>query len=134
MATIVPTDWFHFKPLANGTYHFGLGGDTALMQSAGFIWDSSVVGSITIWTSVYPSLRVTLNDAVAGRWVQQQPSTLYVPISPAGAATNANLTITIPGGTAGGCEVDLSNFAANVKAIVTITTPGEFTYGFMGKR
>lgn len=137
MPIIIPTDWFHFNPLAlaGSPYHFGLGGEDSLMHTAQFTWDSSVIGNITIWSSVYPRGRVPLTDATPGRWIQQQPTTLYVPISPAGAATNTNLTIAIPGGTAGGCEIDMSNFGSlQFKAIVTITQAGEFTYSYGGKR
>lgn len=134
MPTIANTDWHAASPLAAGTYHFGLGGDASLVQAAQFLWDASLVGSITIWTCIYPIGRVALESVVAGQWIQQQPTSRYVAISPAGACTENNLTMTIPGGTAGGCDLELGNFGTHrVKAIVVVSTPGAFTYGFGGK-
>ena len=127
-------DWIATSSLANGTYHFGLGGDASIVQSGQFTWDAALVGTIQIWTCDYPPYRVAINDAVAGHWIQQQPTSRYVAISPAGACTESNLTMTIPGGTAGGCDIELGNLGSKrVKAIVTVTTPGAFTYGWNGK-
>ena len=134
MPAIQMNDWIVNAPLANGTYHFGLGGDASIIQSAQFSWDATLIGSIQIWTCDYPPTRVAINDVTAGRWIQQQPTTRYVAISPAGAATELNLTVTIPGGTAGGCSIQLGNLGSQrIKAIVTITNPGAFTYATNGK-
>lgn len=138
MTAIQHPDWIipSSPTLANGTYHFGLGSDMALISSASFFWDSSLVGGITFWTSDYPLSHVALTDVTAGRWIQQQPTTGYTAISPAGAATlgASPLIVTIPGGTAGGVNVQLGNLGSrHLKAIVTVTTPGLFVYCFNGK-
>jgi len=120
--------------LANGTYHFGLGGDASLTHGVHFKWDSALVGVITIWTSQFDPTTVPVNSVVAGDWIQQQPTSRYVAISPAGAATESNLTVTIPGGTAGGCCINLGNFGdQRLKAQVVITTPGALRGQFGGK-
>ena len=141
MPAIQIDDWIvpSSPTLANGTYHFGLGADASLVQSASFLWDVTLVGGITFWTNDYPARRVTISDVTAGRWIQQQPPTAlggYTAISPAGAATlgASPLIVVIPGGTAGGCNVQFGNIGSrHLKAIVTVTTPGLFIYGFHGK-
>jgi hypothetical protein len=134
MPALQNTDWIVSSPLVVGTYHFGLGGEASIVQSASFFWDAATIGNITIWTSDYPSIRVTLVDVVAGHWIQQQPTQRYVAISPAGACTENNLTMTIPGAIAGGCNIDVGNFGQrHLKAIVVITTQGLFGYSWNGK-
>lgn len=136
MSQIPAQDWYPQGSLANGTYHLGLGGEAGLVQSASFFWDSALIGTIQIWTCDYPSERVAISDVTAGRWIQQQPTAGYTAISPAGAATlgASPLLITIPGGTAGGCNIQLGNLGSRrVKAILGVTTPGVFTYGFCSR-
>lgn len=122
--------------LANGTYHFGLGADMGLISSASFFWDAAFTAGITFWTSDFPIGRVPITDVTAGRWIQQQPPSGYTAISPAGAATlgASPLIVTVPGGIAGGTNVQLGNLGArHLKAIVVVTAPGLLVYCFNGK-
>lgn len=124
-AILSSSDFVATSSLANGTYHYGLGGDSSLVQNAHFKWDATLIGTITIWSCNFDPSTVLVTSVVAGDWIQQQPTTRYVAISPAGAATELNLTVTIPGGTAGGCSINIGNFGEQrLKAIVTVTTPG----------
>lgn len=124
--------------LANGTtYVFPLGHERSAIANETALagvhikWSSAVVAVITVETCNFP---VTLSgnggggadvasfDSVAGNWIQENPSTAYVAVSPAGAATVTNLTVTIPGGTAGGCTIHLGNLGTRrcrIKAVVT---------------
>ncbi len=139
MTAIVAGDWIPASSRAIATYHDGFGADASLVQSYSAFWDAITVGTITFWTSDYPITRVPINDVVAGHWIQQQPLTAlggYTAVSPAGAATlgASPLLITIPGGTAGGINVQFGNISTrHLKAIVTISTAGAFTYCFHGK-
>ena len=136
MPAIQAQDWIATSSLANGTYHYEFGGDASLCQGAQCTWDTALIGTITVWTTDYPEHRVTSNDVTAGRGIQQQPTSGYTAISPAGAATlgASPLVITIPGGVAGGVDIALGNLPQRrVKMIVTITTPGAFTRGWNGK-
>jgi hypothetical protein len=139
MPAIFTGDWIPSSSLAIGTYHQGFGAEASLVQSYSAFWDAVTVGIITFWTSDFPMGRVPINDVVAGHWIQQQPPTAlggYTAVSPAGAATlgASPLIITIPGGTAGGINVQFGNISTrHIKALVTIATAGAYTYCFHGK-
>lgn len=137
MTAILTTDWnTQLLTVGGSPYHLGLGADASLVQHAHFAWDASLAATITIWTCGFPPTRVALNDATAGRWVQQQPSTGYSAVSPAGAATvgASPFILTIAGGTAGGWDVEIGNLGApRVKAIVTVTGQGQLWWIANGK-
>lgn len=133
MTAIEETGYFVNKTLtttsgdAGGAIHyFGLGGDASLAQGVHFMWDATFAGSITIWTSDFPLSDAPINSTTAGAWIQQNPPSGYTPISPSGAATAATpLVITIPGGTAGGCDLSFGNIPQKrFRAVVTVTTAG----------
>lgn len=110
---------------AVATSFYGLGGDNSTIQHVHMSWASTTTAVITFWSSNYPPEQVPLNDTTAGNWIQEDPPTGYTAISPAGAATvGANpLTITIPGGTAGGCSVNIGNIGSKrlrVRVVCTV--------------
>jgi len=112
---------------AGGAIHyFGVGGDASLVHGVQFMWDATFAGSITIWTSSFRASDAPINSTTAGAWIQQNPTSGYTPISPGGAATAATpLVITIPGGTAGGCDLSFGNIPQKrFRAVVTVTTAG----------
>lgn len=117
------------------TSFYGLGGDASLISSIHMQWDNILVCSgITIWASNFPE--VALNSAVAGDWIQLQPTAGYTAISPAGAATlgASPLIVVVPGGTAGGVFIDLGNTGA-VKLMVKVvcTAQGQLRIKGNGK-
>lgn len=128
MTAIETVDYFVNKPLtsAGSPYYYGLGGDACLVDGAHFQWDAVFVGAITIWTSSLKASDAQINSTNPGDWIQQNPTSGYTPISPAGAATAATpLAITIPGGTAGGCDLSFGNIPQKrFRAVVTCTTGG----------
>lgn len=104
------------------TDYYGLGGDASLVQHAHISWDATLAAVITIWSSDYPD--VALNSAVATDWCQENPTTGYMAISPAGAATaTAPLVLTIPGGTSGCASMNIGNLGSKrlrVRVVCTV--------------
>lgn len=120
---------------AIATTKWGLGGDAAIVQSVHLKWDAVFVGTITFWSCDFPPAEVLITSAVAGDWIQQNPTTGYTAISPAGAATaTAPLTIVVPGGTAGGAAVELGNMGnKRLAAQIACTTAGVIRIRSNGK-
>lgn len=106
-------------------------------------WDAAVILTITIETTVFPSSFQALDprsppvqlsdfDATLGYWLQQNPTTAYVPVT---NGTATNMTVAVAGGSAGGCEFDIGNLAARrgrVKLVVG-GTGGVVRVGIHGK-
>ncbi len=123
-----------FCPVAVGTWFFALGGEASPLTSCHLRWDAALVGTITLWDANLPPYKtdmgngtvdISLFDVSAGAWVQENPTTAYVGISPAGAGTATNLTIAIPGGTAGGAMIHMGNFGAKRARIqLVVSTAG----------
>lgn len=130
------TDAFNkLQAVTGGTdANYGLGGDAALIQSVTISWDSSLIASITIWSTDFPEVLVTSIDA--RHWVQQNPPTGYTAISPGGAATAATpLVLTIPGGTAGCASLQIGNSGTlKLKARVSCTQAGQLRITPHGKQ
>ena len=116
------------------TRFYGGGGDLALITALHFQWDATLVANasgITIWAGNFPEngpFPIALGNAVAGDWIQLQPTSGYTAISPAGAATlgASPLIINIPGGTAGGAFVDIGNSGAHRIEIMVVATVAGF--------
>lgn len=109
--------------LVNGTtYVFMLGGSDAPLESVHLKWDAAVVVTFTLETSNYPDREVPNYDTtIAGGWVQENPSTAYIGVSPGGSGTPTNLTLVVAGGTAGGAMLHLGNLGSKrqrVRALV----------------
>lgn len=118
------------------TSFYGLGGDASIIQHVHMKWGSTTTAVITFWSSNFLPEEAPVNDATAGNWIQEDPPTGYTAISPAGAATvGANpLTITIPGGTAGGCSVNIGNIGSKrLRIRVVCTVAGQLRVWPNGK-
>jgi len=116
---------------AIATSYYGAGGDSSIIQSIHFQWDAVFVGVITFETSNFTGLDPTVAGA-AGAWIQENPSTAYIGSAPAGLATN--MTITVPGGTAGGAMVHVGNLGSRViRAKVVCTVAGILNITSAGK-
>ena len=108
-----------------GTSYYGLGGDASLVQAVQFSWDAAFVGTYTIWDTNYSD--VALDSTAAGDWVQENPTSGYTAISPAGAATVGSnpLVLVVPGGTAGTAMMHLGNIGAHkLRTRCVCTTQG----------
>lgn len=116
-----PADSFNGQQAVTTSY-YGLGGDGSLVGEAHCKWDTALIAVFTIWTSDFPE--VALNSVVPGEWIQQDPPSGYTAISPAGAATvGANpLVVTVPGGTAGGCSMNMGNYGSKRMRIRVVCT------------
>lgn len=124
-----------FKGLqAIGTQYIGLGGDASMISSIHLQWDATLVTTITIWSSSFPE--VAVNSTVAGEWIQQNPPTGYTAISPAGAATAATpFVLTIPGGTAGGADIQIGNCGSGrLRGVSVATVAGQLRIRTHGKQ
>lgn len=139
--TIALNDIANGCTLTSGTWYFAFGGEDAPLPgetpyvNVQIQWAAAVAGTITFETCNYPAKRdsrrsqgpadVPDNDPNTSRtnWVQQNPTTLYVP-TPTGAGNSVtNLTITAGGTNAGGTAVDIGNTGARrwrLKLVLTV--------------
>lgn len=119
------------------TYYFPFGAQHAAVPSESPLtsfqlrWDALIIMTVTVETTLVPA---TLQpgdprgpallsdfDATAGFWLQQNPTTAYVPAT---GGTPTNMTVAVAGGSAGGCEFDLGNFGprrGRIKMVVAGT-------------
>lgn len=131
------------------TYYFPFGAQHSAtpaetpVVTAQVRWDAAAILTITVETTVFPSsfqaldprtppVQVSDFDATAGFWLQQNPTTAYVPAT---GGTPTNMTVAVAGGTAGGCEFDISNLGsrrARIKIVVG-GTGGVVRVGIHGK-
>jgi hypothetical protein len=133
MGAIYQFEIFRGRQAATTSFYGG-GGDLALITALHFQWDSALVANasgITIWASNFPEnaqFPIAMGNAVAGDWIQLQPTSGYTAISPAGAATlgASPLIINIPGGTAGGAFIDLGNSGAHRLEIMVVASVAGF--------
>lgn len=126
------------------TYVFPLDVNGAPLESVHLKWDVAVIVTFTIETSNFPKsernisngpVDVTDHSAVAGEWMQENPTTAYVSGSGVGGMTATNLTLVVAGGTAGGSTIHLGNLGTRrcrVKAVVG-GTGGVVRCGINGK-
>lgn len=116
--------------LANSTnYYLSLGGQSAPLESLHVKWDATITLTLTIWSSNFDDVLVYTNTA--GEWIQENPSTAYVGVT---GGTVSSLTVTVAGGSAGGCVIHLGNFGARrLKAKVAVTTGGNLRAAVHGK-
>ncbi len=139
--------------LASGTtYYFPLGAPKAAataecaLTAVAVRWDAAIIlTSVQIETTIFPAtsspgdgrgptLLSDFENATPGYWLLQNPTTAYVPVT-GGTQTPSTMTVTVAGGSAGGCEFDLGNFGARrarVK-IVVAGTGGVVRVGVHGK-
>lgn len=121
--------------VAATTYYFPFGSQHAPVPAespyvaAQIRWDAAAILTITIETTLFPASFQALDprsppiqlsdfDATAGFWLQQNPTTAYVPAT---GGTPTNMTVAVAGGAAGGCEFDLGNMGSRrgrVKIVV----------------
>lgn len=117
-------------------YHIGIGGDASMIHGCHLLWDSSLVATVTVWTSSFTDTDAPLTATTpTGVWVQQLPPTGYTAIYPTAAASAATpFNISIPGGTAGGADLSWGNLGSKrVKLIVTVATNGQLWVRSHGK-
>lgn len=121
--TLVAADANGDCTLANSTtYYFPVVEEDQDLASVHLRWASALNAVVTFEDGNTDTAIANVYDvATSGNWVQENPSTAYVAVT-SGAATVASMTITIPGGTAGGAVVSLSGINTRrlrVKAVVT---------------
>jgi hypothetical protein len=124
--------------LVNGTtYFFPFGAPHAAVPSEAPLtsfqlrWDASIIMTVTVETTLVPATfqpgdprgpaLLSDFDVTAGFWLQQNPTTAYVPAT---GGTPTNMTVAVAGGSAGGCEFDLGNLGARrgrIKMVVAGT-------------
>lgn len=106
-------------------------------------WDNAAILTITIETTLFPAtlqaqdpragaVQLSDFDATAGFWLLQNPTTAYVPVT---GGTATNMTVSVAGGAAGGCDFNLGNLGprrGRVKIVVG-GTGGLVRVGVWGK-
>lgn len=118
------------------TYFVEINTQTSTHESIHLQWNTALVGVITVESTDFGfgtnEADLTYNVA-DGTWIQQNPSTAYVPIVGTGA-TVSDLTITLAGGGDGGAEINLSALApARLRLRLAITTGGTIRIAHTGK-
>lgn len=63
-------------------------------------YDGAIVATVTMEDTYHREVADTEN--AGGHWVQQNPTSAYIAVSPAGTATPTAATLAVPGGTAAG--------------------------------
>lgn len=113
------------------TSYYGVGGDSSIVQHVHLKWDAVFAAVITFETSDFTELDPTVAGS-AGDWIQENPTTAYVGSTPAGLAVN--LTITVPGGTAGGASVHVGNLGSYLMRVkVVCSVAGQLRIACAGK-
>lgn len=113
------------------TAYYGVGGDSSIIQSVHFKWDSAFAATITFETSNIQGLDTTVAGA-AGQWIQENASTAYIASTPAGLATA--MTVTVPGGTPGGFMAHVGNLGSRLMRVrVACTVQGVIEIWSAGK-
>lgn len=89
--------------VAGATYFYPLSEPGDLVQSAHVQWDIAAILTITFADT--NQNEVTPFSVVAGRWIQENPLTAYIPVL---GGTATGMTVAVPGGTAGGAMYNIS--------------------------
>jgi hypothetical protein len=116
------------------TYDFPLQFEDHPLGSVHLKWDATIVAVVTFESSNRdPSLTDIYAASTGGVWVKEDPSTAYVAIT-SGAGTVSNMTVTIPGGTAGGAIINIGNLGTRrLRAHVVVTTGSKLSVMPHGK-
>lgn len=136
MTQVKSTTYAKIGRQAVQTDHYGLGGDSSIIQHIMISWDASLAAVITIWSTSFPVEDVATTSTAAQDWAQEQPPTGYTAISPAGAASvgASPLILTIPAGTAGCASMHVGNLGSErLKAQVVCTVAGVLRIRTNGK-
>lgn len=113
------------------TYYYAIGGESSPLNSVQVKWDTTLNAVITVEDTNTLTADVSLFDATAGNWIQENPTTAYVGVT--GGAV-ANLTVTVALTTAGGCMIHLGNTGARrTRLKVVVTTGGTVSVSCHGK-
>jgi hypothetical protein len=92
-------------------------------------WDEVFAGVFTIETSSFDEVGANGEDdvrdwsATAGNWMQENPTVAAGNI-PIVGGTVANLTVNVPGGTAGGCSIHIGNIGSRRARVKCVCTTG----------
>lgn len=120
---------------AGATYVFMLGGPDASVQSAHFIWDSSIIiTSLTVEDCDMPHTDVLDYSTTAAEWIDEDPTTAFVGVVGAGVS-QTNGVVAATGGAAGGCMfhiADTGAYRTRIKVVVA-GTGGVVRCGTHGK-
>lgn len=125
-----------FYTLAVATYYVEVNMQSASVGSLHLQWNTALIGTITLESTDSEPVDAPLTYSTAdATWIQHSTPTVTgdVPITGTGA-TEANLTITLAGGGAGGAVLNLSDVApCRLRLKLVITTGGTFRVAHSGK-
>ena len=135
--------------LGVNTYYFAVGGMLAPTPSQTSIvavqlkWDANVVATITVEETNFPQFigggisgppDVTDYDSATGNWVNDNPTTAYLPNTVTGVSVS-NATVTVAGGTAGSAIWHIGNLGTRrVRMKIVLTTGGVVRCTVHGKQ
>ncbi len=120
--------------LAAATYYFPLPVGGSAMFDAHLTHDAAIaITSATIETCSHGVSEVSDVSAVAGEWMDQDPTTAFVAVVGAGT-TQTNGVVAVVAGNAGGADWQVSDVAAaRARLKVVVATQGEVRLSFCGK-
>lgn len=125
-----------FYTLTATTYFVEINMQSATLGSLHIQSNAALIGTATLEsTDAEPNDAPTTYNTDDGTWVQQNPSSAYVPTDGTGYSVSA-LTITIAGGgSGGGCQINLTGLApARLRLRLVITTGGTIRIAHTGKK
>jgi hypothetical protein len=126
--------------VSSTTYYFMLSDKDAWLASVHVKWDSAFVGVITLESTNLPRYQndnhnsevadVTDIDTGRGNWIQQNPSGAYIPVTSTdgstGGATVSAATVTVAGGTQGGCPYEIAGIGSKRLRLKVVCTAGGY--------
>lgn len=120
--------------LAAGTYYFVLPIGQAQVCDVHLTHDAAMaITSATVETCSHGRSDVSDHSAVAGEWIDQDPTTAFVGTVGANA-TVTNGVLAVTAGAAGGASWQMSGVGADrMRLKVVVATGGEMRLSFVGK-
>jgi hypothetical protein len=131
----VPAGRRGFYTLTAATYYVEVNMQSAPVGSLHLQSNAALIGSATLESTDADEQDAPVTYATDdGTWVQQNPSTAYVPTDGTGYSVSS-LTITIAGGgSGGGCEISLADVGpCRLRLALVISTGGTFRVAHSGK-
>jgi hypothetical protein len=117
----------------SSTYYAEINTQTSPTQSIHLQWSAALAATITVETSDFAVADAATTSSTAGDWVQQNPSSAYVPVVGSGNSASA-LTITAGGSAAGAAQINLAGLGSpRLRVKIVVTTGGTIRIAQSGK-
>lgn len=121
--------------LASSTvYYAEINVQTSPCESIHLQSSAALVATVTVETSDLANGEASSVSTTAGDWIQQNPSSAYVPTAGTGVTPTALSIAFAGGGSGGGAQINLSGLAsARLRLKIDVTTGGTLRIAHSGK-